>query len=67
MVFGWIFASHQLGAAVAAFGAGYIRDASGGYDPAFYTAGALCVAAAAMCWVVPRARARTAEPQPVAV
>ena len=64
VVFGWIFASHQLGAAVAAFGAGYIRDASGGYDPAFYTAGALCVAAAAMCWVIPRARTRTAEPEP---
>ncbi|WP_191834140.1 MULTISPECIES: MFS transporter [Tsukamurella] len=67
VVFGWIFASHQLGAAVAAFGAGYIRDASGGYDPAFYTAGALCVAAAAMCWTIPRARARAAEPEPVAV
>lgn len=66
VVFGWIFASHQLGAAVAAFGAGYIRDASGGYDPAFYTAGALCVAAAVMCWAVPRARARAATPEPVA-
>ncbi|WP_051158846.1 MFS transporter [Tsukamurella sp. 1534] len=67
VVFGWIFASHQVGAAVAAFGAGYIRDASGGYDPAFYTAGALCVAAAVMCWAVPRARASTATPEPVAV
>jgi predicted MFS family arabinose efflux permease len=26
MVFGWIVAAHQVGAAVAAFGAGYIRD-----------------------------------------
>ncbi|BDH59645.1 hypothetical protein MTP03_45840 [Tsukamurella sp. PLM1] len=33
VVFGWIFASHQLGAAVAAFGAGYIRDASGVTTP----------------------------------
>ncbi len=66
VVFGWVFAAHQLGAAVAAFGAGYIRDASGGYDPAFYAAGVLCVLAAAMCWAVPRARVRATEPEPVA-
>ncbi|EGD53480.1 major facilitator superfamily MFS_1 [Gordonia neofelifaecis NRRL B-59395] len=56
VVFGWIFAAHQLGAAVAAFGAGYIRDVSGGYDPAFYAAAGLCVVAAGLCWAVPRAR-----------
>nr|WP_040519665.1 MFS transporter [Gordonia malaquae] len=54
VVFGWIFAAHQLGAAVAAFGAGAIRDASGGYDPAFYTAAVLCVVAGFLCWAVPR-------------
>ncbi|GGK91735.1 MFS transporter [Nocardia jinanensis] len=49
VVFGWVFAAHQLGAAVAAFGAGYVRDAHGSYDPAFYVAAGLCVVAALMC------------------
>jgi MFS family permease len=49
VVFGWVFAAHQLGAALAASGAGYIRDATGTYDPAFYLASGLCVVAAAMC------------------
>ena len=49
VVFGWVFASHQIGAAVAAFGAGYIRDAQGSYDNAFHIAAGLCVVAAAMC------------------
>ena len=30
IVFGWIFACHQLGAAVAAWGAGWIRDVRAG-------------------------------------
>ncbi|MDF0530451.1 MFS transporter [Tsukamurella sp. 8F] len=67
VVFGWVFASHQVGAAVAAVGAGYIRDASGGYDPAFYTAAGLCVIAAGLCWAVPRVRRSTGEPQAVPV
>lgn len=46
VVFGWVFASHQLGAAVAAFGAGYIRDAQGSYDNAFHIAAGLCILAA---------------------
>ncbi|MFT4043069.1 MAG: MFS transporter [Gordonia sp. (in: high G+C Gram-positive bacteria)] len=52
VVFGWIFASHQAGAAIAAFGAGYIRDAQGSYDNAFYVASALCVIAAASCGAI---------------
>ncbi|PRC49765.1 MFS transporter, partial [Mycobacterium sp. ITM-2017-0098] len=32
IVFGWVFASHQLGAAVAAAGAGWLRDLQGDYD-----------------------------------
>jgi len=46
-VFGWIFAAHQLGVGVMAFGAGIGRDALGTYLPAFLLAGVLCVAAAA--------------------
>src|SRR4051812_17519501 len=47
VVFGWIFASHQLGSAVAAFGGGVIRDATGSYDLAWFLAGGLCMIAAA--------------------
>src|SRR4051794_26754620 len=46
VVFGWIFASHQLGSAVAAFGGGVIRDVTGSYDLAWFLAGALCMVAA---------------------
>ena len=48
IVFGWIFASHQLGASAMAFGAGLIRDRTGSYDPAFYVAAGLCVVAAVL-------------------
>jgi MFS family permease len=47
VVFGWIFAGHQLGAATAAFGAGFTRTAYDSYMPAFFAAGVLCVLAAA--------------------
>ncbi|PJZ27428.1 MFS transporter [Leptospira hartskeerlii] len=43
LMFGWVVAFHQIGAAVAAFGAGYIRTTQGEYDLAFMFAGALCV------------------------
>jgi sugar phosphate permease len=48
IVFGWVFAAHQLGAAVAASGAGFIRDVEGSYDLAFYLAAGLCAGAAVM-------------------
>jgi predicted MFS family arabinose efflux permease len=46
LVFGWIFAGHQLGAAAAAFGAGLSRTVLLSYLPAFFAAGALCIVAA---------------------
>ena len=46
MVFGWIFAGHQMGAASAAFGAGLTRTLFDTYLPAFFIAGALCIVAA---------------------
>jgi len=49
IVFGWVFAAHQIGAALAAAGAGYLRDVSGSYDPAFYLASMLCAGAALLC------------------
>ncbi|HEV2780163.1 MAG TPA: MFS transporter [Actinophytocola sp.] len=48
VVFGWVFASHQIGAAFAAVGAGAIRDSLGDYRLAWYLAGGLCVLAALM-------------------
>ena len=40
LTFGWIFAGHQLGAAVAAFGGGASRDSFATYLPALLAAGA---------------------------
>ena len=48
IVFGWVFASHQIGAAIAAFGAGVVRDVSGSYDSAFLAAAALCAVGAGL-------------------
>ncbi len=57
VAFGWVFASHQIGSAVAATGAGVIRDVQGSYDLAWYMAGALCGVAALMSILVRRPRA----------
>ncbi len=46
LVFGWIFAAHQAGAAVAAYGAGEVYDAIGSYLPSFTLGGLLCIVAA---------------------
>ncbi len=46
LVFGWVFAGHQLGAAFAAFGAGFTRSYYETYLPAFFVAGVLCLLAA---------------------
>ena len=43
VMFGWVVAAHQLGAASAAFGAGAIRSWAGDYERAFLTSGALCL------------------------
>ncbi len=59
VVFGWVFASHQLGAAIAAAGAGRLRDLQGNYDLAFYLAAGLCLVAAAMCANVRKAQVST--------
>ena len=47
VIYGWIGASHQLGASMAAFGAGAIRTQLGDYRYAFLIAGVLCVIAGA--------------------
>ncbi|MCX5042578.1 MFS transporter [Aldersonia sp. NBC_00410] len=63
IVFGWVFASHQIGAALAAAGAGVIRDLQGSYDLAWYVAGGLCAIAALMSAAI-RRRSEPASAQP---
>jgi predicted MFS family arabinose efflux permease len=63
IVFGWVVASHQVGAAFAAYAAGALRTVTGSYTWAFFGAGALCVIAALI--VLPIGR-RKVVPQPAA-
>jgi MFS family permease len=60
LVFGWIFAGHQLGAGASAFAAGLSRTALQTYLPAFFAAGALCIVAALIMLTISR------QPKPVA-
>ena len=43
VVYGWVFAAHQIGGSIAALGAGIARVKFGDYSLAFYTSGFLCV------------------------
>ncbi|GAA1929269.1 MFS transporter [Nocardioides marmoribigeumensis] len=61
IVFAWTFASHQVGAAIAAVGAGYVRDLTGTYDGAFYAAAGLCGVAAVLSVSI-RPTAKAADP-----
>ena len=54
LVFGWIFAGHQLGAGASAFAAGVSRTVLETYLPAFFAAGALCVVAALIVLTISR-------------
>jgi len=65
VVFGWIFASHQLGAAFAAWAAGATRGWFGSYGPAFVAVGAICLVASAMVTQIRRAP-HGAMPEPAA-
>lgn len=63
VIYGWIGASHQLGASMAAFAAGAIRTELGDYRLAFTIAGMLCLLAGASFVAVGRRALRTV-PQP---
>lgn len=58
IVFGWVLASHQVGAGIVALGAGLVRDHLGSYDLAWYAAGGLCAAAAVMSFLIRERPAR---------
>ncbi|AXJ08353.1 MFS transporter [Arthrobacter sp. PM3] len=64
VVFGWVFAAHQLGAAAAALAAGAIRDATGQYTYAWFAAAAMCTIAAVISATICK-DARAAEAAPV--
>ncbi|MFD0019771.1 MFS transporter [Streptomyces sp. NPDC058382] len=55
IVFGWLNAAHQIGAALVAFLGGVARDALGSYDTVWVALGALCAVAALLSLVVRRA------------
>jgi sugar phosphate permease len=64
VIFGWIFAAHQLGAAVAAYGAGLSRTLLMTYTPALYGAGIACLIAALLALTIRRARKTSVPPRP---
>lgn len=52
LVFGWIVAGHQVGAATAAFFGGALREMQGDYTLAFQIAGMTAIAAAALSLLI---------------
>lgn len=54
IVFGWLFASHMVGAGIAASFAGWVREHHGDYGPAWISAAALCLGAAVIVLTIPR-------------
>ena len=64
IIFGWIAAAHQLGVAMAAFGAGALRTALGTYLEAFMFAGLLCLGAALMVLFIGRSEQERLAPAP---
>ncbi|WP_427006511.1 MFS transporter [Pseudarthrobacter sp. H2] len=66
VVFGWVFAAHQFGAAAAALAAGAVRDATGQYSYAWFAAAAMCTIAAVISATI-RKDAPAKEPVPAGV
>ena len=67
VVFGWVFASHQIGAAFAAWAAGASRGWTGSYTLAFVCAGAMCLLASGLSLTIERpVRVEMPEVEPAA-
>jgi predicted MFS family arabinose efflux permease len=62
VAFGWIFASHMVGAAFAAALGGFSRTEWQTYLPAFYLGGAACLIAALVIWLIDRHPAPAPRP-----
>jgi len=60
VVFGWVFAAHQLGAATATYGAGLSRSVLASYTPALLVAGGACLIAAVIILRLQPAAAKAA-------
>ncbi len=54
VVYGWVFAAHQIGGAIAAYGAALLRVKFGDYSEAFYISGFFCVVTAVMVLQIAR-------------
>ena len=54
IVFGWVVAGHQVGAAAAAFFGGYMRTVQGNYFDAFFIAGTTGIVAAGIALLIAR-------------
>jgi len=66
IIFGWLLAIHQIGGAIAAFGAGFMRTALESYLQAFIVSGVACLVAAMLALMIQRARRTPAAPVPAA-
>src|SRR3984885_12594167 len=69
IVFGWVFAGHQIGAATAALGAGLSRTEFASCLPAFFVAGAMCLIAAGLVLTIAKPSSTgfgVAKPAPAA-
>ena len=60
VIVSWIVAGHQIGGALAAFGAGETRYLTGSYLPAFLASGVACLMAALMVLRIARTRVAVA-------
>jgi predicted MFS family arabinose efflux permease len=65
-VFGWIFAAHMIGAAVAAWLGGLARDSLGDYQLAFLTAGAIALVGGMLSLRINREERLVLEPSAIA-
>lgn len=65
IAFGWILVGHQTGAAVAALGAGVVREIAGSYDLGFVASGVLALVAAIAAAAIPvQWRSATGDARP---
>jgi sugar phosphate permease len=65
LMFGWIAASHQIGAAAVAWLAGILRTQTGDYSIAFFTSGLLCLLAAVLASFIGATTKRHLNPEPI--
>jgi sugar phosphate permease len=66
IVYGWVYAAHQLGAAVAAFVAGVVREHVGDYSAAFVAAGWIAIVAGFAALAIKRRPLIPPAPAPAA-